>query len=299
LTTVSARTTARSAGVWRAPAKVNLTLHVLGRREDGWHELDSIVAFAGCGDRLDFAPGPKLELSVDGPMAHLIGPLADNLVLRAARLLGERASQLRVGRFHLRKLLPAAAGLGGGSADAAAALRALADENGLGLEDPRLTDAARACGADTLVCLEPRARVMTGVGDRLGEALHLPKLHAALVNPRVALPTPEVFARLGLAKGESTDAGRSPRLPVAPTRGETFAALARGRNDLEGPARALAPIIDEALGRLAAAGAIIARMSGSGATCFGLFGDRAASLRAAAEIGAARPDWWIRATVLG
>ena len=287
-----------AASVWRAPAKVNLTLHVLGRRLDGWHDLDSIVAFAGCGDRLDFAPGPELKLSCEGPTAGAIGPLEDNLVLRAARRLGERIAPLRAGRFHLKKLLPAAAGLGGGSADAAAALRALANENGLSLEDPRLSDAARACGADTLVCLQSRARVMAGVGDRLGEPLRLPKLHAVLANPGLPISTAEVFARLGLAKGESTGAAPSPRLPEAPTLQETLVTLARGRNDLEGAARELAPIIGEALARLAAAGATLARMSGSGATCFGLFGDRAASLQAARQIRNARPEWWIRATVL-
>jgi 4-diphosphocytidyl-2-C-methyl-D-erythritol kinase len=284
--------------IWRAPAKINLTLHILGRREDGWHDLDSIVAFAGCCDRLAFTPGPRLSLSIEGPMAGALGPPADNLVLRAARLLGERVPGLRTGRFHLKKLLPAAAGLGGGSADAAAALRALAHENGLGLEDLSLAGAARACGADTLVCLEPCARVMAGVGDKLGAPLGLPKLHTVLVNPGIALPTRDVFARLGLAKGASTGASRSPLLSAAPTRHEVLAALAGGRNDLEGAARSLAPVIGEVLARLATAGAILARMSGSGATCFGLFADRAASLEAARQIGKAERDWWIRATTL-
>ena len=293
-----AQEAAHAARIWRAPAKINLTLHILGRRDDGWHDLDSIVAFAGCGDRLVLTPGPRLELAVEGPMAGRLGPPADNLVLRAARLLGERVPGLRTGRFHLKKLLPAAAGLGGGSADAAAALRALAHENGLGLEDLDLAAAARACGADTLVCLDPRARVMAGVGDRLGAALDLPKLHAVLVNPGVAVATRDVFARLGLAKGASTGAGRSPHLPAGATRHEVLVALAGGRNDLGEAALSLAPIIGEVLIRLGAAGAILARMSGSGATCFGLFADRAASLEAAREIAKAQRNWWIRATLL-
>jgi 4-diphosphocytidyl-2-C-methyl-D-erythritol kinase len=288
----------QGARIWRAPAKINLTLHILGRRDDGWHELDSIVAFAGCGDRLAFTPGPRLSLSLEGPMAGGLGRPADNLVLCAARLLGERVPGLRTGRFHLKKLLPAAAGLGGGSADAAAALRALAHENGLSLEDLDLAAAARLCGADTLVCLRPRARVMAGVGDQLGVTLDLPKLHAVLVNPGVAVATRDVFARLGLAKGASTGAGRSPHLPARATRHEVLAALAGGRNDLGEAALSLAPIIGEVLARLGAAGAILARMSGSGATCFGLFADRPASLEAAREIAKARGAWWIRATVL-
>ncbi|HLH48484.1 MAG TPA: 4-(cytidine 5'-diphospho)-2-C-methyl-D-erythritol kinase, partial [Roseiarcus sp.] len=138
--------------VWRAPAKVNLTLHILGRRADGFHDLDSLVAFAGVGDLLAFEPGPQLALSVDGPGAPAVGAAADNLVLKAARLLQALVPGLRVGRFRLRKNLPVAAGLGGGSSDAAAALRALAHANALPLDDPRLGEAARACGADVLVC---------------------------------------------------------------------------------------------------------------------------------------------------
>ncbi|HLW91546.1 MAG TPA: 4-(cytidine 5'-diphospho)-2-C-methyl-D-erythritol kinase [Roseiarcus sp.] len=289
---------AETPRTWRAPAKVNLTLHILGRRDDGWHELDSVVAFAGCGDFLSFTPGPRLELSFDGPAAPALGPQHDNLVLRAARLLGERVPKLRVGRFHLRKFLPVAAGLGGGSADAAAALRALAKENGLSRDDQMVLAAARACGADTPVCLDPKARLMTGLGDQLGAPIRLPPLHAVLANPGVAVPTAEVFGRLGLAKGEATGAAPSPRLPAAPTRSQVFAALRGGRNDMEEAARALAPSIGEVLERLGAAKAAISRMSGSGATCFGLFESHDASLTAARVIAGARPHWWVKATVL-
>jgi 4-diphosphocytidyl-2-C-methyl-D-erythritol kinase len=284
--------------VWPAPAKVNLTLHILGRRADGYHDLDSVVAFAGCSDLLAFKPDAKLALSLEGATAETAGPSEDNLVLKAARLLQERVSSLRVGRFHLRKSLPVAAGLGGGSSDAAAALRALAQENALSLDDSRLKDAARACGADVLVCLDPHARSMMGIGDALGPALETPPLYATLVNPRVAAPTPAVFARLGLAKGERTGGGPSPALPRGGSPEEVIAALRYGRNDMQDAAQEIAPVVGEVLAALNESGALLARMSGSGATCFGLFADRAASLGAAAALTQRRPGWWIRATTL-
>jgi 4-diphosphocytidyl-2-C-methyl-D-erythritol kinase len=284
--------------IWRAPAKVNLTLHILGRRDDGWHDLHSIVAFAGCADFLSFAPAPRLTFSADGPRSGEIGPPDDNLVIRAAKGLQALAPDIRVGRFHLRKTLPVAAGLGGGSSDAAAALRALAHENGLALDDPRLREAARACGADVLVCLDPRARIMAGIGDQLGPRLKMPPLHAVLANPGVAVATPEIFARLGLAKTQRTGAGPSPALPIAGKPGEILEALRSGRNDMQSAACALAPVIGEVLDALAKAGAPLARMSGSGATCFGLFEDRASSLAVAGALARMHPDWWVKATVL-
>jgi 4-diphosphocytidyl-2-C-methyl-D-erythritol kinase len=298
MTARRARAGAEAPHIWRAPAKVNLTLHILGRRDDGWHELDSIVAFAACADFLSFAPGPRLELSLEGPTAQAAGLSQNNLVLRAAKLLSERVPQLRLGRFRLRKFLPVAAGLGGGSADAAAALRALADANRLARDDENVLAAARECGADTLVCLDPRARVMAGLGEKLSAPLRLPTLHAVLANSGVAVPTADVFARLGLAKGASTGAGPSPNLRIAPTRDEVFAVLRGGRNDMESAAQAIAPAIGEVLEMLRAAKALISRMSGSGATCFGLFENRAASLAAAREIARARPQWWVKATIL-
>jgi 4-diphosphocytidyl-2-C-methyl-D-erythritol kinase len=284
--------------VWRAPAKINLTLHILGRREDGLHELDSLVAFARCGDLLSFEPGPRLTLRVDGPTATTAGPSEDNLVLKAARLLQDRVADLRVGRFHLRKTLPVAAGLGGGSSDAAAALRALAHENALTLDDPRVEETARACGADVLVCLDPRARRMAGIGDRLSGPLEIPPLHAVLVNPRVAIATPSVFARLGLAKGERTGAGPAPALLADTTPAEIIAALRRGRNDMAAAARDIAPVIGEVVAALEESGARLARMSGSGATCFGLFAGQTASKEAARATARMYPDWWVKATVL-
>ena len=171
---------------------------MVGRRADGYHELESLVVFASVGDRLTFAPGRALALTVGGPTAAAAGELADNLVLKAARALAERVAGLKLGRFDLSKRLPVAAGLGGGSADAAAALRLLARANRLALDDPRLMEAARATGADVPVCLDPRPRVMRGIGDVLSEPLDLPRLPAVLVNPGVAVPTKDVFAALAL-----------------------------------------------------------------------------------------------------
>ena len=188
----------------RAPAKINLTLRVIGRRADGYHDLESLVAFAGLCDWIGFEPGRDLALEVVGPKAIEAGPADENLVVRAARALAPHIGQ-KLGRFRLVKRLPAAAGLGGGSADAAAALRLLAYEARLSVDDPRLLAAARATGADVLVCLDPHARMMTGVGDRLGPLIPLPKMFVVLVNPRVQAPTPKVFAALGLAPGSSLE----------------------------------------------------------------------------------------------
>lgn len=284
----------------RAPAKVNLTLRVLRRRPDGRHDLDSLVAFAGCGDLLTLAPGGEATLTVEGPTAAAVGPVEDNLVLRAARALGRRVPGLSAGRFHLVKRLPAAAGLGGGSADAAAALRLLARANGLSAGDSRLHAAASETGADVAVCLAPRARVMGGVGDALGPALTLPPLFAVLVNPGVAVKTADVFAALGLAPGAEHHA---PARPVDAARAGALETLLpelrRSGNDLEGASAMLAPVIGDALAVLGAArGARLTRMSGSGATCFALFETCRAAARAARAIAAGHPGWWVKATAL-
>src|ERR1700735_2256191 len=159
----------------RAPAKINLTLRVIGRRTDGYHEVESLVGFAGLFDWLAFEPGDDLILEVLGPRANEAGPIHENLVLRAARSLAAHMPGLRLGRFRLIKRLPIAAGLGGGSADAAAALRLLATEGGLPVDDPRVLASARATGADVLACLAPQARTMGGIGHELGPAVRLPR----------------------------------------------------------------------------------------------------------------------------
>src|SRR6266700_4436487 len=182
-------------------AKVNLTLRVVGRRTDGYHDLESVVAFADCADRLTLTPGAELTLQMSGPLAQACGATSDNLVLKAARLLGERVPDMKAGSFTLDKVLPVAAGIGGGSADAAAALRLLAQLNALSLDDERLLEVALATGADVPVCLASRACDMTGVGENL-MPLSLPQLPCVLVNPRVAVATKDVFAALGLRNGE-------------------------------------------------------------------------------------------------
>jgi 4-diphosphocytidyl-2-C-methyl-D-erythritol kinase len=283
-----------------APAKVNLTLRVIGRRPDGYHELESLVAFARVGDRVDFAPGDGLALDVAGPFAAAAGNLADNLVLKAAHELKRRAPALALGRFALTKELPVAAGLGGGSADAAAALRLLARANALALDDPRLAEAARASGADVPVCLDPRARVMRGIGEVLSAPLDLPALPAVLVNPGVPLPTKDVFAafaRLGAPKAAAMFDGAA----VSGASVETaLAALARGSNDLEPAALALCPAVADALAALkATSGCRLARMSGSGATYFGLYASESAAATAAQAIAGGHPAWWVHATMLG
>jgi 4-diphosphocytidyl-2-C-methyl-D-erythritol kinase len=284
---------ARPARAEFAPAKVNLTLHVAGRRADGYHEIDSLVVFADVGDRVSFEPADTLDLVMRGPTAAAAGPAADNLVLKAARLLAERVTGLRLGRFTLEKRLPVAAGLGGGSSDAAAALRLLAQVNDLALDDPRIAEAARLTGADVPVCLDPKPRVMRGIGEVLSAPLGLAKLPAVLVNPRVSVPTKDVFGRLA-----------APPLPPAYAASDdaptSIEAVIAARNDLEPPALALQPVIADVLAALRASRQCrLARMSGSGATCFALFSSARAAEQAARDLRAARPGWWVRATTLG
>ena len=172
----------------KARAKVNLTLRVNGRRADGFHDLESVVAFADCADRLTLTPGSDLDLKMSGPLAQACGDTSDNLVLKAARLLAERVPDMKAGSFSLDKVLPVAAGIGGGSADAAAALRLLSQLNGLALDDPRIIEVAQLTGADVPVCVNSRGCVMTGVGETL-QPLSLPKMPCVMVNPGVPVAT--------------------------------------------------------------------------------------------------------------
>jgi 4-diphosphocytidyl-2-C-methyl-D-erythritol kinase len=284
-----------AAGAEKAPAKVNLTLRVLGRRADGYHDIESLVAFAGVGDALTFTPSGALALAVGGPTAAAAGDVAHNLVLKAARTLGERVEGLKLGRFTLSKRLPVSAGLGGGSADAAAALRLLARANRLAPDDPRLMQAARNTGADVPVCLDPRARLMRGIGDVLSAPLDLPRLFALLVNPGVAVATKDVFAALSIPPAAHIAQVAPPAGPA-----ELLAEITNGRNDLEGPAIELEPAIADVLAVVRKLpGCRLARMSGSGATCFGLFDSTRAASAAARTLRVGYPAWWTRATVLG
>ena len=284
--------------VENAPAKVNLTLRVLGRRSDGYHEIESLVAFAEFGDTLSFSPGGELALTVQGPYAANAGEDADNLVLKAVRALAGRVAGIGLGAFQLHKRLPVAAGLGGGSADAAAALRLLARANKLPIDDGRLYDAARVVGADVPVCLDPRPRLMRGVGEILSAPLKLPPLPALLANPGIALPTKSVFAAWkGVASAAvPLDVATAAKIG---NREEYLRLLATQSNDLEDAAIAVEPAVAEVLASLRAlAGCRLARMSGSGATCFALFSSAAAAIEAAKALGNKYPHWWVRASAL-
>lgn len=280
-----------------ARAKVNLTLRVHGRRADGYHDIESLVAFADVADTLTLEPGPDLKLTTTGPRAQECGEGADNLVVRAAHALGERIGGLTLGHFALEKHLPVAAGIGGGSADAAAALRLLARANGIAITDERLVDVARRTGADIPVCIEQRACTMTGVGENLS-FLDLPALPCVMVNPRIAVATKDVFAALGLAKGEALPrkTGKDVPWPANADINAWLDAITDGTNDLEPPALKVEPAIGGVLAALRATPGIrLARMSGSGATCFGIYGTADDAKRAATKIADAHPTWWVHA----
>ena len=280
-----------------ARAKVNLSLRVRGRRSDGYHDLESVVAFADCADRLTLEAGAELSLRITGPLAGACGAVTDNLVLKAARLLAEAVPGLRVGAFALLKVLPVAAGIGGGSADAAAALRLLARLNDLSMEDPRLHQVALKSGADVPVCLLSRGSIMRGIGERI-VALDVPEMACVMVNPRLPVATSAVFQALGLEKGtmrHDTDADRQD-WPQQAAVSAWVAHLAGIANDLEAPAIAIQPVIGEVLEALGGSrGTLLARMSGSGATCFAIFADSDAASSAAANIAQAHPSWWVHA----
>ncbi len=283
----------------RAPAKLNLTLHVVGRRADGYHELESLVAFADLCDWLGLDPGEDLTLEVFGPRAKEAGPDHENLILRAARSLTSEIPGLRVGRFRLIKRLPAAAGLGGGSADAAAALRLLATELRLPVEDQRVQAAARATGADVLACLSPQARTIRGIGHELGPTIRLPDTFVVLVNPQVQAPTPKVFAAFDRALEPEADlsARRAVEMRVSPDAVLDFSTL--GHNDLEAAAIRVIPQIEtvlKSLSRVSIAKAF--GMSGSGATCFALFSNRRSAAATQRSLAADHPEWWIKTTTL-
>jgi 4-diphosphocytidyl-2-C-methyl-D-erythritol kinase len=264
-----------------APAKINLTLHVTGQREDGYHLLDSLVVFAEVGDWVSVAPGP-LSLAITGPQAAALPVSGDNLVLRAARAMGVQAC------IELEKHLPIASGIGGGSADAAACLRALAALTGADLPDAA---AVLALGADVPVCLAGRPVRMQGVGEVLTPVPALPQMFVVLVNPGVGVATPAVFKALPRKDNSPMSA-----VPECEGAAEFATWLAKQRNDLEGPSQVLAPVIGDVKAALAAQpGCLLARMSGSGATCFGLFDTADEAEAARATIATQHPEWWCAA----
>lgn len=275
-----------------APAKINLYLHVTGRRADGYHLLDSLVAFADIGDRLTAEPAPSLSLELAGPEAGSLACLGkDNLVLRAARLLANHAGISSGAALLLEKNLPVAAGIGGGSSDAAATLLALARLWGVSIDLDRLCVLGSELGADVPACLHRRTVWVGGAGERLEPAGVLPQAGVLLANPRNPLPTDRVFAA---RRGQFANPGRFGPMPADP------AGLARmlqpRRNDLTEAAIEHVPEIRDVIARLAALpGSLLARMSGSGATCFALFADRRAAAAGCAALSAAEPKWWCAA----
>ena len=268
-----------------ARAKVNLDLCVIGRRADGYHDLDSVVVFGPAADRLIFRPAPALRLEVTGRFAGALGAEADNLVLRAARRLAGLAGIAPEVAITLEKNLPVAAGLGGGSADAAATLRGLDRLWRLGLSVAELMPVAQGLGADVPVCLLSRPARMRGIGERLEPLGGLPEWHLLLVHPAVPCPTAAVFAGLGpIPPGIGSEA------PA----GDWLARLRSRPNHLEAAACRLVPRVRDALGAIARQeGCRLARMSGSGAACFGLFEDRRALAMAETAIAIDHPGWWL------
>jgi len=278
----------------RAPAKINLTLRVLGRRADGYHELESLVAFATASDMVRLQPADDDGLETAGQFAVHSGAVPDNLVFKALGELRLRVDGLKGGHFYLEKNLPVAAGLGGGSADAAAALRLLARANNIPLTDQRLMEAARSVGADVPVCLDPRPRIMRGVGEQLSEPLVIAALPAVLVNPGVPVATRDVFARFSVPRGHA------PLTAVPRDFDGVIECIRQNGNDLTKPAIACAPVIGGVLDVLAnLPGCLLARMSGSGATCFALFASLDAATVMAKKLESDQKNWWIRATTLG
>lgn len=275
-----------------APAKVNLYLHVTGRRADGYHLLDSLVVFTGLADGVELAPSPDLGIAGTGPFADASGPPEENLALKAARALAA-AGHVRSGaQIRLTKNIPAAAGLGGGSADAAAVLAGLMRLWDVPADSVDLAAIGLQLGADVPACLAGRPVFVGGIGDEIAAAPPLPKAGLLLVNPGIAVSTASVFA--GRRGGFSAAA----RFDTAPSSAAELAALLEASgNDLTESASRLAPVIGDVLAAIRAApGCRLARMSGSGATCFGLFDDEAAA--AAALPSARRGDWWAVATAL-
>jgi len=277
-----------------AAAKLNLYLHVVGRRADGYHLLDSLIAFAGVHDTVSAAPADALTLSVEGPFAAALSGGAGNLVLRAAGALADLAGVKPRAALGLVKRLPVASGIGGGSADAAAALAALTALWRVAPEQDALAKLALMLGADVPVCLAGKAAQVGGIGETIAPAPALPRVPLVLVNPHVPLSTPSVFKARSGAYSNAAPLEAPPR----DARG-LAAALEARRNDLTEAAIGLVPEISAILATLEAQrGCLIARMSGSGATCFAFFAQTEEAEAAASALRAAKPRWWVAASEL-
>lgn len=276
-----------------APAKINLALHVTGRRNDGYHLIESFSVFTAFGDQIAVGPAPRDLFTVTGAFAQDVPGGADNLAVRARDALRKEVGASNAGPalIFLEKNIPASSGVGGGSSDAAAVLKALARfwKRDIGID--ALARIGLALGADVPMCLHARPLVARGIGEKIELVQKFSSLALVLVNPRVAVGTPQVFAAL-----ESRENPPLPGLPAHRDAASTVEWLATTRNDLMAPALRQAPQIGEAIDALNKAGAAFARMSGSGATCFGIFRDNASAQSAASAIASARPDWFVVAT---
>lgn len=274
-----------------APAKINLALHVCGRRADGYHLLDSLVVFAGIGDRITVEAAPTLELDITGPFAAGLAAEPDNLVLRAARWLSARSQTPRGARITLEKSLPIASGIGGGSSDAAATLIACAKLWDMDASALPCDELAAALGADVPVCVARRPTMMRGIGEDITAIERLPALWMVLANPGQPLATKAVFGAVRGRFGKPLDP-----LPPKPDVEGLLAYLDGRRNDLTAPALELMPRVGVILSALAAtAGCRLARLSGSGPTCFGLYLEESTAQAAAKSLKAAHSGWWVAA----
>ena len=283
-----------------AAAKINLTLHVTGRRQDGYHLLDSLVAFADVGDELELLPAEEFSLDMSGPFGNAICADSENLVLRAARkLASQRPGEVTAAQIKLAKNLPVASGMGGGSADAAATLRGLNRMWGRDRICEGDASIALAIGADVPVCLNGENCRMTGIGEGIATISNMPTFFAVLVNPMRRVETAQIFKQLALEPGENGFAVMD-ELP-GPTNPEGWISwLKNHRNDLEQPAIREVPQIGDVLSEIRASnGCALARMSGSGATCFGLYSDKYQRDAATARIASQNRQWWVTATRLG
>lgn len=279
-----------------APAKINLFLHVGDKRADGYHDLVSLIAFADAGDWLEVRDAKRQSLSITGPFAEALKDETDNLVLRAARELGvwaeERDHKTTPVELILEKNLPIAAGIGGGSSDAAAVLHLLAEHWSLPIPIDELESIGKAMGADVPVCLRGCPTLVSGMGEILSPAPELPAFSLVLVNPGIEVPTKRIFNTISVRSGTVP-----PPFPPRFESARAFAMFLDGLfNDLAAPAKAIAPVIMSAEGALVATeGCLIARMSGSGATCVGLYEKDEDAVAAAAKIAQANPTWWVKA----
>jgi 4-diphosphocytidyl-2-C-methyl-D-erythritol kinase len=279
-------------------AKLNLTLEVLGRRADGFHELRSLVAFASLGDEVEFDPHGPLDLVVEGRFAEALG--GDNLIIKAARAASNKVPGLKLGRFRLVKMLPVASGLGGGSADAAAALRLIARTNSGVLTEATLAELARYLGSDVSVCLKSRPALISGRGENVEPVAGFPSCGVLLANPGRPLATEAVYAALGAEPLAPPPRPRSERLDFHDDFEALLAYVTPRSNDLERPAAQLVPEIRDVLAALLALdGVLLARLSGSGPTCFALFASESDATHAGARLVAEFPKWWIAASALG